>query len=257
MKISFIIKTLVGLFERKGALLIASLSFFMLYALPAFASQDVPASRSGSILNILLLGCIAYFLVRSFRRRSGGDDKPRSNNWPKSDSDDNADTKPIKRPMGKPMDRHEAARQAWSVLSSDKSKPVIVQPTVVPSGDFNEAEFLEGAKLFFTRFQQARDSHELQDLRGFISDEVYADAVAEVQRSPHQGKTEAVLLNARLMNMKTESGYTSTTVFYDAQMRRGDSGESPVHTRVVWEFSRDDTVQNALWILEKINKVDQ
>ena len=142
-------------------------------------------------------------------------------------------------------------------MSSDTGKPVIVRPSVVPVGGFDEAEFLEGARLFFTRFQQARDSRELQDIRGFISDEVYADAVAEGQRNLVQGNTETVLLNIRLMDMKTEGGRTSTTVFYDAQIRRGDSGEQPVHVRTVWEFSRDDTTSNALWILEKINKVDQ
>ena len=257
MKISFIIKTVARWLDRKHALYIAFLAFLMLHAVPALASQEAPSSRSGSVLNILLLGCLAYFLVRSFRRRSGGNDKPRPGSWTRPDDDEGDDAKQSERSAGKPTDRHDAARQAWSVLSSDGSKPTIVRPVPVPADAFNEAEFLEGAKLFFSRFQQARDSHELQDLRGFISDEVYSDAVAEAQHNPVQEDTETKLLNVRLMDMKAEGGQTFTTVFYDAQIRKGAPGEQPVHVRAVWEFSRNDTASNALWVLEKINKVDQ
>ena len=144
MKISFIIKNLVSCLDRKSALRIAFLAFFMLYAVPVLASQEASSSRSGSVLNILLLGCLAYFLVRSFRRRSGGDDKPRPGSWARPDADEGDDVKPDGRSTEKPEDRHEAARQAWSVLSSDGSKPAIVRPAPVPADAFNEAEFLEG-----------------------------------------------------------------------------------------------------------------
>jgi len=228
----------------------------MLYTVPALASQEAPPSRSGSVLNILLLGCIAYFLVRSFRRRSGDDEKTRPGNWSsrKPDEGDEADKGGR---LVKPMDRHEAARQAWGALSSETNASVAEQHKVVQADGFDEVEFLEGAKLFFSRFQQALDSRELQDLKNFMSEDVYSDAVAEAQRNPMQAGTEVLSLNARLMEMKTEGGRTCTTVFYDAQLRKGAAGEQPALVRSVWEFSRDDLVENALWILEKINKVDQ
>jgi len=258
MQISFFSRKILSRwFDCKGALFIAALAFFMLYAVPVLANSEAAPSRGGSVLNILLLGCIAYFLVRSFRRRSGGDGETRPGKWTSRNPDEGDGAGQGGSPVGKTMDKHEAARQAWSVLRSDKSTPPTVQPSVVPTGTFDEAEFLEGAKLFFSRFQQARDSQEFQLLMDFISDEVYSDAVAEAQRNPAQVRTEILLLNARLMEMKTEGGRTCATVFYDAQLRKGVSGEQPVHIRAVWEFSRDEAVEDALWVLEKINRVEQ
>ncbi|MDC0335435.1 hypothetical protein OAN24_00860 [Pseudodesulfovibrio sp.] len=219
-------------------------------ATPALANQQSPGG-SVSVLNILFLGLIAYFLVRMFRRRSGDNDKTRPGNWSEESPDDEKKGRVIR-----PMDRHEAARQMWGHLSSDKDSAQPASPSPAAShSDFDEAEFLEGAKLFFSRFQQVKDSRELDDLRGFLSEEVYAEAVA--QANPAQGKTEIMLLNAKIMEMKSEKGRTFTSVFYDGQIRRGETGDQPEYIRAVWEFSRDDTVESGLWILEKINKVDQ
>jgi predicted lipid-binding transport protein (Tim44 family) len=253
----FLRKTWSDWFDRKGVISIAIVALFILHAAPALAGAEAAPNRGGSVLNILLLGCIAYFLVRSFRRRSGGDDKTRPGNWTERNSDDGEDAGQNGPVVGKPVDRHEAARQAWSVLSSEKSDPSAVQSPTVPASTLAEAEFLEGAKLFFSRFQQARDFQDFEILRDFISDEVYSDALAEAQRDPVQARTEIMLLDARLMEMKTEGERTFATVFYDAQLRKGLSGEHPVHIRTVWEFSRDETVEDALWVLEKINKVEQ
>nr|WP_319543785.1 TIM44-like domain-containing protein [uncultured Pseudodesulfovibrio sp.] len=236
-----------------GRCFIGTIFSLMVLATPVFA-QEAPASRGGSIFNVLLLAGIAYFLVRSFRRRSNGD-KPGRGPWTRPDQNEERTDDSSERPVP-PMDRHEAARQMWGLLSSDDAEKLTpTTPTSVPHtrGDgFDEVEFLEGAKVFFSRFQQASDEQDFQAIRDFISDEVFNNAMSQ----PGQGLTEVMLLNARLMEMKSEEGRTIATVFYDAQLRVGDGGQ-PIHQRVVWEFSRDDTVQGSLWVLEKINKVDQ
>ena len=222
-------------------------------ATPAFANSQAPAS-GGGVLNILFLILIAYFLVRMFRRRSGGRQDSRNDQWKQERPEDDQQGRVVR-----PMDRHEAARQAWSHLSSDTEQEA-VRPTTPSSGEvnaFNESEFLEGAKLFFSRFQQAGDKRDFDELRGFMSDGVYADAVAQAERNPVGGQSEIMLLNAKLMEVKNENGHTLATVFYDAQIRRGVSGDSAEHIRAVWEFSRDDNGSGGLWTLEKINKVDQ
>ncbi len=251
---------------------IIGLSFVNLFCLvgPAVANQTEGFS-GGSVLNILFLGVIAYFLVRMFRRKRNKDDNtPRLGKWTSKREDD--DHKVI------PMDRHEAARQMWNHLSSDKPRqePSAQQQTDIKpthgssdaprqepavhdqrAGDFSEEEFLEGAKLFFSRFQEAHDKREFDELKIFLSDEVYTNAVAEVHDKSREGHTEVMLLNARLVEVKSEGERTEATVFYDARLRRGVSGEQQEHVRTVWEFSRNDSVENGLWTLEKINKVDQ
>lgn len=228
----------------------ASALMLLIAASPAFANQQAP-SAGGSVLNILLLALIAYFLVRMFRRRSGDDDS-QSGNWEKNDPSEK------KGRVIRPMDRHEAARSAWDHLRSEQDSENVDShiSTSNETNGFNEAEFLEGAKLFYSRFQQATDSGDFEELKVFLSDEVYADAVLNAQNSRME-TTEIMLLNARLMEMKQENNQTLATVFYEAQVRQGGSGGQARHLRSVWEFSRDDTTDNSLWTLEKINKVDQ
>lgn len=255
MKAILDVQLLLCWLRRKSSYLLAALLLCLSDVMPALANQEPAPSRGGSILNVLFLACIAYFLVRTFRRRGGGDDS-RPGNWSRRDDADSRDQS--ERHPGKPMDRHEAARQAWSVLSSDDPTTPTADagPSVVSDGEFNETEFLEGAKLFYTRLQQADSPEELEGLRGFLSEEAYAEALIELQRNGGV-RTEVMLLNARLMEMRKDDGRTFTTVFYDAQLRKGSAGEQPVQARTAWEFSRDDSVENALWILEKINKVEQ
>ncbi|WP_338667068.1 Tim44-like domain-containing protein [Pseudodesulfovibrio methanolicus] len=255
----------------RPALWLAAPALVLLMATPALAQAAAP-SRGGSILNILLLVLVAYFLVRMFRRRSGGgDDKTRPGRWsrpdypakpgeedhPDSDPASNGTARPEDRParQARPMDRHEAARQTWDMLRSDTDdKPAPTTPTGAPARaeGFDEAEFLEGAKVFFSRFQQARDKEDFDALRDFLSDEVYSDAVAAGERP----RTEVMLVSALLTELNSADNRTVASVHYDAQLRVGEEGR-PVQLRTVWEFGRDDTVPGGLWVLEKINSIDQ
>lgn len=233
-------------------------AFFLAVALatPALAQEMPSGGRTGGLLNVLLLAGVAYFLVRSFRRRGGNDDT-RPGRWKPMDKDDAADQGDDETQDPR-VDRHEAARRTWDVLSSDKEdRPSPSTPTG-PSPDssvpgFDEAEFLEGAKLFYARLKQADEVEEVQALRDFLSDDVFNEAMAGMSGE----RIEVMLLDARLMELKSEDGKTVATVFYDAQLRKGEQGERTEHVRQVWEFSRDDGAAGALWVLERINRVDQ
>lgn len=252
-----------GRLTCRPALWLSASALILLTATPALA-QAAPQGRSGSILNILLLVFIAYFLVRMFRRRSGGgNDRPRPDQRSRSDyptqpgEEDRPGSPPDSRSAGqqpKPMDRHEAAKLTWDMLrSGDDDKPVPATPTGAPRAEgFDDAEFLEGAKVFFSRFQQARDKEDFDALRDFLSDEVYSDAVAAGERP----RTEVMLVSALLTELNSSNGRTVASVHYDAQLRVGEEGR-PVQLRTVWEFEREDSVPGGLWILEKINSIDQ
>ena len=227
--------------------------FVFAAAVPALA-QDAQPGRTGSILNIILLAGIAYFLVRAFRRRSGNGGT-RLGRWSRPDADDtDRDGDEPTRPAPRSMDRYDAARQTWDWLSSeqdDGDRPAVTTPTG-PADGFNEGEFLEGAKMFFSRFQQAADEQDFESIRDFISDEIYGQYMQQGARE----RTEVMLLSAKLMECRADQGRTTASVYYDAQLRVGEAGR-PVNLRTVWEFSRDEHVPNALWVLEKINSIDQ
>ena len=242
---------------RVVARLSAALFFTVVMATPVLAQEMPTGNRSGSLLNVLLLAAIAFYLVRSFRKR-GGKDGTRPGRWDPTEKDESSASEDNEQSEPTNVDRHEAARRTWDILSSDGEKqPEPTTPTAVSSGvgavGFDEVEFLEGAKLFFARFQQARDVGDYQAIRDFISDDVFNEAMA----AGDQGRIEVMLLNAKLMELKSEDGRTVSAVFYDAQLRKGDQGERVEHVRQVWEFSRDDTAAGGLWVLERIDRVDQ
>lgn len=241
---------------RFGSRLLAALFVVIAMATPVLAQEAPSGGRGGSILNVLFLAGIAYFLVRSFRRR-GGNDGTRPGRWNRPDRDDSYGEDQDRQQPGN-VDRHDIARQMWDLLGSqEEERPMSTTPTAEPQGGrihgFDEVEFLEGAKLFYARYQQACDELEFQPIRDFISDDVFNDAMAK----GGQDRTEVMLLNAKLMELKSDDGRTSATVFYDAQLRKGLQGERTEHVREVWEFTRDDAKPGALWVLEDINKVDQ
>lgn len=245
----------VGWLADKFPRLVAAVFMVIALASPALAQEAPSGGRSGSLLNILLLGGIAYFLVRSFRRRNNGDDGTRPGRWSRPDSRDAGEHGQDERPAQ--MDRHDAARQMWDMLSSSmEERPEPTTPTGAPSEEsargFDEAEFLEGAKLFFARFQQASDERDFLPIRDFISDEMFSQAMTH----GGDGPTEIMLLNAKLMEMKSEDDQTMASVYYDAQLRKGEQGERTEQVRTVWEFSRDDSKPDALWVLEAVNRVD-
>ena len=159
------------------------------------------------------------------------------------------------------MDRHEAARQMWQVLSSDSQPQAPSQPST-PTGTpaysrFDEAEFIEGAKLLFSRVQEAKDDRDLDSLSAFLSDEAYSQLSAEAARAEEGSRTEIMLLNAKVMEVDESGDRTKVTVFYDADLRTGPSGDRNEHVRAVWDFSRESGDASAMWTLDAVNKVDQ
>ncbi len=196
---------------------------------------------------MILLGLVIFLVFRFFRRRSGrwfGQDDDFTTNGRQDSSSG----------VTRPQDRHEQARAMWEMLSDDPARGDARQQISSRSG-FDESEFLEGAKMFYSRFQEARDAGDWDVIEDFIApglladlkrDSVTADAV----------QTEIMLLDAKVMDVQSREGRTDVTVFFDALMRRGASGEQEVSERTAWEFSRPDRDPDALWVLEGINKID-
>ena len=253
-------KFMIEFFFRRlrfwGAFCLRVVAVMVLLSRPALANQGT--GSTGSILNILLLGLVAYFLVRAFRRRSGNDDQPRPGDRNQGRPEDSSSEET---PQNRTLDRHDVARQMWEMLGSqpEDAKPREVddaRPVQSGPGGLDEAEFLEGAKLFFSRFQQIDDRGDLDELHGFLSESVYREALDRLQSSGGE-RTEVMLVDARVVETRTEGGRTSVAVHYDAQLRKGASGERAEQVHSVWEFSRDDGAENGLWTLEKINTMTQ
>ncbi|WP_018123290.1 Tim44 domain-containing protein [Desulfovibrio oxyclinae] len=223
-------------------------------ALPTPAAAAVPGFAGMHVVDLILLGFLVFLLIRVFKRRfGGGQDQrrgPQDGNPPESNSEQEKDA-------SAPRDRYDVARATWDMLSSDSEQPQQpARPKANTSGtDFEPAEFIEGAKLFFTRLQQARDAGTLDELRDFLAPSLYEELKQEAAGGD-TARTEVMLVEARLADRRTEDGKTVVSVLFDATLRRGASGETPYNYRGVWEFSRTEGDTDALWTLEKMDRVD-
>lgn len=126
----------------------------------------------------------------------------------------------------------------------------------VPAG-FDVDEFLKGAKAIFTRLQGSWDRRDLEDIRGFTSPEVFAEIRRQAEEDPEPGRTEILLLNARLIEVREEDGREIASVLYEPTLREGGAEQPARQLREIWHFSREKKAAGAFWILEGIQQVEE
>lgn len=223
-------------------------------ALPTTAVAAVPGFAGMHVVDLILLGFLVFLLIRVFKRRFGGN---RDQHRGPGAGTPPEDTTGQDEERGAPRDRYDVAKATWDMLSSEPEQPQQSAPprTNTSGEDFDPAEFIEGAKLFFTRLQQAKDAGTLDEMRDFLAPSLYEELKQEAAGGD-AARTEVMLVEARLADRRTEDGKTFVSVLFDATLRRGASGETPYNYRGVWEFSRTEGDSNALWTLEKMDRVD-
>jgi predicted lipid-binding transport protein (Tim44 family) len=154
---------------------------------------------------------------------------------------------------------HErSTQQGWGASGetpSDAPLPAAPATLPIPPG-FDQDEFLKGAKTIYTRMQSSWDKRDLQDIRTFTSPEVYAEIERQAQADPQPSRTEILLVNARLLEVRTVDNQEIASVLYDVMMREGDADKLAKQVREVWHFSRDEKAAGAFWRLEGIQQVE-
>jgi predicted lipid-binding transport protein (Tim44 family) len=127
------------------------------------------------------------------------------------------------------------------------------QPSFPPG--FDAADFLKGAKVIYTRLQAAWDKRDLEDIRQFVSPEVLAEIEQQAQEDPQPGKTELVLINPSILDVRESGPQTIVSVLYDVMMRE-NGAEAASQIRELWHFSRETQKPEAFWLLEGIQQVE-
>ena len=156
-------------------------------------------------------------------------------------------------PAGYSFDK--GASQGWGASGID---PVTAPPTNEPAqipADFDQADFMKGARIMYNRMQAAWDKRDLADIRQFTSNEVYEEIRRQAQDSPSPGKTELLLVNPQLLEVRDVDGRRIASVLYDVMMRE-DGDERARQVREIWHFSREAKDAKAFWVLEGIQQVE-
>jgi predicted lipid-binding transport protein (Tim44 family) len=185
-----------------------------------------------SFIDILLIGGGLFLLFRFLRSRQ-----------------------PAVQTAGGPDRVHDMNRGAWENLRSTESRTSATPPTV-PAG-FDTNEFLDGAKAAYTRLQGAWDKRDLNDLRQFTSPEVFSEIEGQAAADPGPGHTEILLLEARLLEVKTLGNQTVATVLFDAMLREDDPSAPAEQVREAWHFSRYENGGSVHWVVEGIQQLER
>jgi predicted lipid-binding transport protein (Tim44 family) len=134
-------------------------------------------------------------------------------------------------------------RQASAGLAPYRDdNPAALQPSGAPianvPADFDSDSFLRVAKLNFIRMQAANDAGNLDDIREFVSPELFAEIRIQFEeRAKAPQQTDVVTLNAQLLEVVTEGTCHIASVRFSGMIRE-EAGAAAAPFDEVWNLSK-------------------
>lgn len=142
----------------------------------------------------------------------------------------------------KPRTMKDNAAQAWQRFSSKQElrDEVTLSPEAkradLPS-DFNSREFMEGARLLYTRLQNAWAARDLADIAEFTTPAMLAVIKEQASRDPTPTPVHIVLVDGRVKGVERQGQEEIVSVLFNTLLRVGDAAEA-AEVREIWYFSR-------------------
>ncbi len=179
----------------------------------------------GGVMNLILLGLLVYFGVRLFRRFRGQSSAQQSRQ-------DTCETHSYEAP------RQYGQGGAWDNLRAEQPAQQAAEASseVTLPADFDQDEFLRGAKAAFTRLQASWDRRDLADIENFATEDVMKELRRQAEEDPNPGKTEILLVNASVIEVRDEGDLRRVAVYFDVLMREDQRAARPEQVREVWHF---------------------
>ncbi len=192
----------------------------------------------GSILMIALLAGAAFFVVRFFLRRKAPSAQP-------------GDAMQFAGIGGLPA-MSQPPEPTPLFGSSAPSNPPVVQR--VPAG-FDSQGFLRVAKLNFIRLQAANDAKNLDDMREFVSPEMFAELKMQMdERGNTPQQTDVVKLQAELLEVTTEANRHIASVHFSGTIREV-VGTAAAPFNEVWNLSKPVEGSQG-WVISGIQQLN-
>ena len=124
----------------------------------------------------------------------------------------------------------------------------------VPDG-FDSEGFLRVAKLNFIRLQAANDARNMEDIREFVSPELYAEIKMQMdERGSAAQQTDVVTLNAELLEVATETNRHIASVHFSGMIREA-AGAAATPFGEIWHLSKP-TDGSKGWIIAGIQQLN-
>lgn len=139
--------------------------------------------------------------------------------------------------------------------------PEAADPAVpaIPAG-FDSEAFLRVAKLNFVRLQAANDAKNLDDIREFVTPEIFAEIKLQIdERGEAPQQTDIVTLNADLLEVVSESRRYIASVRFSGMIRESEAGRGDMETAAVpfeeiWHLTKPIDGSSG-WVIAGIQQV--
>lgn len=145
-----------------------------------------------------------------------------------------------------------SAMPAYEPQATSESSASGQASSVIPDG-FDREGFLRVAKLNFVRLQAANDAKNIEDIREFVSPELFAEIRLQMdERGDMPQQTDIVTLNAELLEVTTEFGRHIASVRFSGMIRE-TAGEAAAPFVEVWNLSKPEN-GNLGWVVSGIQQ---
>jgi predicted lipid-binding transport protein (Tim44 family) len=190
------------------------------------------AGGMGNILMILALVGGAFFIYRMLK-------KPQPQSVQYAGHTERSVVTDIAAPGG------SAAPSAAMMQANTGSRPAW----------FEDEPFLREAKKQFLRLQDANDRGDINDIREYVTPEMYAEISMQIQeRNGRENKTEVVTLNAEIADVVTEGDVVIASVRFSGMIR--EEANAPAETfSEIWHIQKSQSQSNATWFISGIQQV--
>jgi len=196
--------------------------------LAALASHFGFGEEMANFLMMALLALVAFMAVRWFMNR-------------------NRRPQPLQYAANGPAERFEPQEERPTMGGS--SAPTPAPATPLPA-DFDRDAFVRLAKITFIRLQAAHDAGNLNDLRSFLSPEMFAEVKLDIEsRQNASSQTDVLNLEAGVADWAEEGGRQIVSVRYSGQLRE-DGVDTPFDE--VWHLVREAGTER--WVVAGIQQ---
>ena len=211
----------------------------------------------GGILNLLILGGLIYLVFRLFARLRGSRQRAEQSSAGPAFGNLRYQTQsPGAGGPGAPQ-----AGPGWDLLTGGGSSTAAQEeaPTVETSGvhvpaGFDTEEFIRGAKAAYNRLNASWDRRDLDDIAQFTTPAMFKLLQEQAAEDSTPGKTEILLIDAQLVDVREDQGEQMASVFFNVVLREDARQSAPTDVREIWHFVRhaDGT---GMWRLDGIQQV--
>ena len=143
----------------------------------------------------------------------------------------------------------------WQGIQGAGSSASTAQETDIRLAEFDQENFLRGAKMLYVRLQESWDKRDLDDIATFTTQAILREVKAQAEAEPKpSSQTEIMLVNASLVSAVRDGDEDVATVFFDVLLRENPDAQTPGQVRELWHFVRPSG-SNQSWRLDGIQQV--